>query len=53
MTLAMREILKSKRTLRLRLTALPIVEKLRLLDELRERTLTIAAARKQQPRRTR
>jgi hypothetical protein len=48
MTFEMREILKSKQALRQRLAAKPIAEKLRLLDELRERTLTILASRKSQ-----
>jgi hypothetical protein len=50
MTFQMREILKSKQALRRRLATMPIAEKLRLLDELRERTLTIIASRKSQPR---
>ena len=50
MTFEMREILKSKQALRRRLAAKPIAEKLRLLDELRERTLTIVASRKVPPR---
>ena len=45
MTFEMREILKSKQTMRRRLAALPLVEKLRLLDRLRERSLAIAASR--------
>lgn len=45
MTLQLLEILKSKLALRHRLTVLPIAEKLRLLDELRERSQTIAASR--------
>jgi hypothetical protein len=48
MTFAMREILKSKQALRRRLAAMSFAEKLRLLDELRERTLSIAAGRKGQ-----
>ena len=40
-------ILKSKQALREQLAALPIEEKLRLLDELRERSLDIAASRAQ------
>ena len=40
------EILKSKQALRQRLAARPVVEKLRLLDELRDRALAIAASRK-------
>ena len=47
MTLEMRDILLSKQTLRSRLTVLPIAEKLRLLDQLRERSLAIAASRAQ------
>ena len=47
MTLQLLEILKSKLALRRRLTVLPIAEKLRLLDELRERSQTIAASRVQ------
>jgi hypothetical protein len=53
MTFEMREILKSKQAFRRRLATMPIAEKLRLLDELRERTLTIIASRKSQPRRPR
>jgi len=53
MTFEMREVLKSKQILRRRLAAKPIAEKLRLLDELRERTLTILASRKSLPRRPR
>lgn len=45
MTFDMREILKSKQAMRRRLAALPLVEKLRLLDRLRERSLAIAASR--------
>jgi hypothetical protein len=47
MTLNLTDILKSKQALRQRLAALPIAEKLRLLDELRERSQTIAASREQ------
>jgi hypothetical protein len=39
------EILRSKREMRQRLAARPVGEKLRLLDELRERALAIAASR--------
>ncbi len=53
MTFEMREIVKSKQALRRRLAAKPIAEKLRLLDQLRERTLTIIASRKRQPQRLR
>lgn len=45
MTFDLQQILKSKADLRQRLAARPIGEKLRLLDELRERTLAIAASR--------
>ncbi len=48
MTFDMREVAKSKLALRRRLATSPIAEKLRLLDELRERTLTIIASRKRQ-----
>jgi hypothetical protein len=41
----MRKIVRAKRAFRRRQAALPIAEKLRLLDELRERALAIAAAR--------
>ena len=47
MTLEMRDILLSKQALRSRLMLLPIAEKLRLLDQLRERSLAIAASRAQ------
>ncbi len=53
MTVEMREIPKSKRALRQRFAAKPIAEKLRLLDKLRERTLTIVACRTQLPQRPR
>jgi hypothetical protein len=43
MTFAMQEILRSKRALRERLAARPYAEKLRLLEQLRERSLAIAA----------
>lgn len=43
MTFAMQEILKSKRALRERLAARPYAEKLRLLEQLRERSLAISA----------
>lgn len=52
-TFEMRAILKSKQAFRHRLAARPVAEKLRLLDELRERTLTIIASRKSQPQRPR
>jgi hypothetical protein len=41
----LREILRSKRQLRRELAGLPIAEKLRILDELRERSLAIARSR--------
>jgi hypothetical protein len=46
MSFELRDILKSKQALRQRLAARPFAEKLRLLEELRERALAIAAARK-------
>ncbi len=39
------EMVKSKEALRRRLAALPIAEKLRLLDAMRERVLAIQGAR--------
>jgi hypothetical protein len=45
MTCEMQEILKSKQAISRHLAALPLVEKLRLLDKLRERSLAIAASR--------
>jgi hypothetical protein len=45
MTFEMRQILESKQAMQRRLVALPLVEKLRLLDRLRERSLAIAASR--------
>ena len=50
MTFDMSDILRSKQEYRLKLAALPIEEKLRLLDQLRERHLTIAASRPAQSR---
>ena len=47
MTLQLLEILQSKQALRRRLTVLPIAEKLRLLDELRERSQSIGISRLQ------
>lgn len=41
------EILESKQAMRQRLAALPITEKLRLLDKLRERSLAISISRAQ------
>lgn len=43
MTFSMQEILKSKRELRERLAARPYAEKLRLLEQLRERSLAIVS----------
>ena len=45
----MRELLKGKQALRRRFAALPLVEKFRLLDQLRERSLEIAASRSRRP----
>ena len=45
MSFDLERILESKRELRRQLTHLPIEEKLRLLDALRERALAIAASR--------
>ena len=39
------KILKSKHAMRSRLASLPICEKLRILDELRERAMTISVSR--------
>lgn len=52
MTFEIREILKSKQALRQRLAALPIGEKFRMLDVLRERSLALSTSRKpaRQPR---
>ena len=47
MTGELRDILLSKQALRTRLALLPIAEKLRLLDQLRERSQAIAASRAQ------
>ncbi len=44
MSLDLDRILQSKRTHRAKLAALPIAEKLRLLDAMRERSLTIRNA---------
>ncbi len=50
MTFDLARIIESKRALRSRLAQLPIGEKLRMLDALRERTLAIrASARHQVP----
>ena len=45
MTFDMSDILRSKQEYRQRLAALPIAEKLRLLDELRQRSVILAASR--------
>ena len=45
MTFELSEILRSKQEYRQRLAALPVAEKLRLLDQLRESSLDIAASR--------
>lgn len=47
MTFDMQAILESKRIYRRRLTELPYVEKLKLLDQLRERSEILAASRAQ------
>lgn len=44
MSFDLQEMLRSKQALRQRLTTLPIVEKLRLLDELRQRAVAIRGA---------
>lgn len=46
MTFDMERIVMSKRAFRRRLAALPVGEKLRMLDRLRERSLEIAAVRR-------
>lgn len=45
MTFDLAKIIQSKRAMRARLAALPIAEKLRMLDELFERTRTLRAAK--------
>lgn len=50
MTPEMRKIIKAKRAFHRRQAALPIAEKLRQLDMLRERAVDIAAARKKGPK---
>jgi hypothetical protein len=42
----LRKIAASKQAMRRKLAALPVPEKLRLLDALRERSLALAAARR-------
>lgn len=44
MSFDIEKILESKRTLRRNLTARPIAEKLRMLDALRQRTITLRSA---------
>jgi hypothetical protein len=44
MTFDLEKILESKRALRRQLAARPVAEKLRMLDALRERALTLRAA---------
>lgn len=46
MTFELREILQSKRALRQRLAALPLGDKFRMLDVLRERSLALGANRR-------
>jgi hypothetical protein len=46
MNFEIQRILEGKQAFRRRLAARPIAEKLRLLDDLRERALAIAASRK-------
>jgi hypothetical protein len=45
MTFEIEEILRSKRAYRRQLAARPVADKLRLLDQLRERNVAIAASR--------
>jgi hypothetical protein len=52
MNFDLRLIVQSKQALRRRLQALPIADKLRMLDELCERTLTIAASRERRDQAT-
>ncbi len=46
MTFEIAQIIKSKQAYRAQLAARPIVEKLRILQELRKRALAIAASRR-------
>jgi hypothetical protein len=46
MSVESKKIVESKRTFRKQLAALPIAEKLRMLDALRERTIAITGAAK-------
>lgn len=41
----MKQILESKRAMRTRLAALPFTEKIKLLEKLRDRSLSIAASK--------
>jgi hypothetical protein len=50
MTFDLNRVLQSKRELRQQLRNLPIAEKLAMLDALRERALTLRAARPLAPR---
>jgi len=50
MTFDLEKIIESKRAMRSRLAALPIEEKLRMLDLLRERTLAIQEASRESPK---
>lgn len=49
MSFDLQKVLESKRTYRVRLAALPIGEKLRLLDALRERELAIRTSARESP----
>ena len=46
MTVEFAQIIKSKQAYRAQLATRPIAEKLRMLEELRKRALTIAASRR-------
>jgi len=46
MTFEIAQIIKSKKAYRAQLATRPIAEKLRMLEELRKRTLVIAASRR-------
>ena len=48
MSFDLQHVLESKRALRQRLAALPIADKLRLLDAMRERAIAIRAANHRQ-----
>ena len=50
MTFEIAQIIKSKQAYRAQLAARPIAEKLRILEELRKRALTIAASRRKRMR---